>query len=111
MELAHLPYKKGRTYEEYVGAKGLKRLGTQKWRKHVRTIVEQLRTALEAEDVVIGGGNAQRLGRAPKGVRLGDNANAFAGGFRLWEPARFHQGLRSRRDPKQREGVGQCSSE
>jgi polyphosphate glucokinase len=85
MELAHLPYKKGRSYEDYVGAKGLKRLGMHKWRKHVRLVITQLRTALEPDDIVIGGGNAAKLGRAPAGVRLGDNANAFAGGFRLWK--------------------------
>jgi len=87
MELAHLPYKKGRSYEDYVGAKGLKRLGARKWRKHVRTVIAQLRAALEPDDVVIGGGNATKIGRAPDGVRLGDNANAFAGGFRLWQRA------------------------
>jgi len=84
MELAHLPYRKGRTYEDYVGEAGLERLGEVKWRKHVWAIVEQLRAALEPDSVVIGGGNARRLKRIPKGVRLGDNARAFVGGFRLW---------------------------
>jgi len=85
MELAHLPYRKGRTYEDYVGAAGLKRLGEKKWRKHVKAVVAALRTALEPDYVVLGGGNARRVGRMPRGVRLGDNANAFVGGFRLWE--------------------------
>ena len=87
MELAHLPYKKGRTYEDYVGAAGLKRLGEKKWRKHVWDVVARLRTALEPDEVVIGGGNAKRVGAPPRGVRIGDNANAFAGGFRLWRKA------------------------
>ena len=85
MELAHLPYRKGMTYEQYVGAAGLKRLGKQKWRKHVWAVVETLRTALEPDDVVVGGGNARKLRRLPPGVRLGANANAFSGGFRLWQ--------------------------
>jgi polyphosphate glucokinase len=85
MELGHLPYKKGRTYEDYLGVKGLKRLGTRKWRKHAWTVIAQLRAALEPDDTVVGGGNATKLRRMPKGVRLGANANAFAGGFRLWE--------------------------
>ena len=84
MELAHLPYRKGKTYEDYVGARGLERLGKSKWRKHVATVIDQLRHALEAEYVVLGGGNSKFLKELPDGVRLGDNANAFKGGFRLW---------------------------
>src|SRR5438874_1117381 len=88
MELAHLPYKKGRTYEDYAGLAGLKRLGKRKWRQHVADVVEQLKTALQAEYVVLGGGNAKLLKKLPPGARLGDNANAFRGGYRLWqEPA------------------------
>ena len=88
-ELAHLPYKKGRTYEEYVGKAGLKRLGKKKWRRHVRDVVARLKAALEVDDVVIGGGNAKLLTRLPRGVRLGANANAFLGGYRLWRKDAF----------------------
>ena len=84
MELAHLPYKKGRTYEEYVGRRGLKRLGKKKWRRHVADVIERMRAAFEVDDVVVGGGNCKLLRKLAKGVRLGSNANAFAGGFRLW---------------------------
>jgi polyphosphate glucokinase len=84
MELAHLPYKKGHTYEDEVGERGLERLGVKKWRKRVVAVIETLRAALEPEDVVIGGGNARLLKKLPPKVRLGDNANAFIGGFRLW---------------------------
>jgi len=84
MELAHLPYKKGRTYEDYVGKAALKRFGKKKWGRHVADVVTQLKAALEVDDVVIGGGNAKRLRTLPKGVRLGSNADAFAGGYRLW---------------------------
>ncbi|HYR96176.1 MAG TPA: ROK family protein [Candidatus Binatus sp.] len=85
MELAHLPYEKGRTYEDYVGRYGLERLGTKRWRRHVVDVTERLRAALEADDVVIGGGNAKRLKQLPDGARLGGNRNAFLGGFRLWD--------------------------
>ncbi len=84
MELAHLPYRKGRTFEEYVGVRGLKRLGKRRWRKCVQDVVERLRAAFNAEDVVVGGGNAHKLRTPPPGSRLGDNDNAFVGGFRLW---------------------------
>lgn len=88
-ELAHLPYKRGRTYEEYVGERGRKRLGTKKWRKAVADVVERLGTALEVDEVVIGGGNARRLTRLPKNARRIENSNAFIGGVRLWQaPAR-----------------------
>jgi predicted NBD/HSP70 family sugar kinase len=86
MELAHLPYKRGRTYEEYVGKKGLKRLGKKKWRRHVEDVIERFRVALEVDDVVLGGGNAKLLKKLPAGVRRVANANAFVGGFRLWKP-------------------------
>jgi polyphosphate glucokinase len=88
MELAHLPYKKGRTYEDYVGLKGFKRLGVRRWRKQVAQVIELWRAALEPDYVVIGGGNAERLTQLPKDVRLGDNNNAFEGGFRLWRNPR-----------------------
>ena len=84
-ELAHLPYKKGKTYEEYLGKNGLKRLGKKKWQKNVFEVVEQLRQALQADDVVIGGGNAKNLTDLPPGARLGSNSNAFIGGFRMWQ--------------------------
>jgi polyphosphate glucokinase len=85
MELAHLPYRKGRTYEDYLGLAGLKRLGRHRWRKHVLAVVKLLSAALEPDSVVIGGGNAACLKDLPPGVRLGANANAFLGGFRLWQ--------------------------
>jgi predicted NBD/HSP70 family sugar kinase len=92
MELAHLPYKKGRTYEEYVGIAGLRRLGRQSWRKHVWAVLKRIRLALEPGYVVVGGGNAKKLHRFPKGVRLGSNKRAFMGGFRLWQDdARSHR--------------------
>lgn len=87
LELAHLPYKKGRTFEDYVGLRGLERLGKAKWRKEVSDVVTRLSHALQADYVVIGGGNAKKLKKVPKGVELGSNANAFTGGFRMWEEA------------------------
>lgn len=83
-ELAHLPYRKGRTFEDYVGLRGLQRLGKRKWRRHVQAVIEMLRTALEVDYVVLGGGNSKHLKVLPEGVRLGDNSHAFEGGFRLW---------------------------
>jgi polyphosphate glucokinase len=84
MELAHLPYKNGKTYEDYVGLRGLERLGRKKWQQHVCKVVRQLRDALVAEEVVLGGGNVKKLEQLPPGTRLGTNANAFVGGFRIW---------------------------
>lgn len=89
MELAHLPFKKGRTYEDYVGDRGLRRLGMKKWRRNVKEIVERLSTVLEADYVVIGGGNARKLKRLPKNARLGNNDFAFIGGFRVWRDVHF----------------------
>ena len=85
MELAHLPYKKGKTYEDLVGEAALRRFGKKKWRGYVTDVVTRLQAALEADEVVVGGGNAKLLRTLPKGVRLGSNANAFIGGYRLWK--------------------------
>ena len=84
MELGHLPYKKA-TYEDYVGARGLDRLGKKRWRKHVFDVVDRLVAALEPDDVVLGGGNSRILHDRPPRCRLGDNANAFRGGFLIWQ--------------------------
>jgi polyphosphate glucokinase len=84
MELAHMQYKKGRTYEDDVGDRGRRRLGSRKWRRAVKKVVETLRTALEADYVVLGGGNARKLKKMPQGARLGNNDFAFLGGFRMW---------------------------
>jgi len=87
MELAHLPYRKA-TYEDYVGVRAIERLGKKKWRKVVEDVVERLAAAFLPDDVVLGGGNSQHLKELPLGCRLGDNDNAFLGGFRMWAGAK-----------------------
>jgi len=84
MELAHLPYKKG-TFEDYVGLRGLEKYGKKKWRKYVEDVVARLRDALLPDDIVLGGGQVKYLKDLPPGSRAGANANAFLGGFRLWD--------------------------
>jgi polyphosphate glucokinase len=84
MEIGHLPYKKG-TYEDYVGLRGFEKRGIKKWRKDVVEVVARLTAALEPDEVVLGGGNTKKLKKLPPGCRAGDNANAFLGGFLLWE--------------------------
>jgi polyphosphate glucokinase len=87
MELGHLPYKKG-TFEDYVGDRGLHRVGKKRWRKLVKDVIERLVAATEPDDVVIGGGNLIHLKTLPKGCRAGSNDYAFIGGFRMWDSAR-----------------------
>lgn len=87
MELGHLPYKKS-TFEDYVGERGLLGRGKRKWRRDVEDVIARFIAALEPQDVVLGGGNVKYLVKLPAGCRAGDNANAFIGGFRLWEDAR-----------------------
>src|ERR1700690_412380 len=90
MELAHLPYKGGRSYEDYVGDGGRRRLGAKKWRRAVADVVAQLSKALETDYVVIGGGNARKLKKLPANGRLGNNEFAFLGVFRVWRPGINH---------------------
>ena len=84
LELGHLPYRKG-TFEDYVGIRGLEKHGKKKWLAYVEDVVERLMTAMEPDEVVLGGGNARNLKKLPRNCRIGDNANAFLGGFRLWQ--------------------------
>jgi polyphosphate glucokinase len=85
LELAHLPYENGKTYEDMIGEAGLKRLGKRKWRRYVHRIVALLAEATNADYTVIGGGNVRVLDELGPNVRRGSNANAFRGGFRLWD--------------------------
>jgi len=86
MELAHLPYRKS-TFEDYLGTRGLKRMGKKKWRRHVERVVELLSAALLPDEVVIGGGNVKKLKALPPGARAGSNDKAYRGGLRLWDKA------------------------
>jgi polyphosphate glucokinase len=85
LELAHLPYKHGKTYEEYIGVAGLEARGKKKWRKSVLEIVELLRAAMVCDNVLLGGGNSKLMRGLPPHVVVGANSNAIKGGFRLWE--------------------------
>ena len=96
MELAHLPYKTNRTYEDFVGARGLKRLGKKRWTEHVHAVVALLKRGLQCDYVVLGGGQTRKLKSLPRGVRVGGNANAVLGGVRIWEEAEH---ARRRRKP------------
>lgn len=93
MELAHLPYRKA-TFEDYVGVQAFERDGKKKWRSHVADVIARLAAALQPEEVVLGGGNAANLKELPPRCRLGSNANAFAGGFRLWDQPRTPRAAR-----------------
>jgi polyphosphate glucokinase len=85
LELAHLPYKKGRTYEEYIGLAGLELRGKKRWRKSVLDIVARLQAAFVCDYVLLGGGNAKLMKDLPDHVIIGANSNAIDGGLKLWE--------------------------
>lgn len=96
LELAHLPYKKERTFEDYAGRRGLERAGKQHWREIVLDIVTRLKAALVVDYIVLGGGNAKYLKELPRDARLGANNNAFRGGLRLWEKSSSAESAPSR---------------
>lgn len=85
LELAHLPYKNKRTFEECVGVHALEAEGKKDWRRLVTDVVTRLQAALQPDDIVIGGGNADKLKEIPPKCRIGTNENAFLGGFRIWQ--------------------------
>ncbi len=97
LELAQLPYRNGKTYEDYLGKRSLERLGKRRWRRLVAEIVPRLQHAFQVDEVVLGGGNAKLVKDVPPGVRFGDNGYAFVGGFRLWDRPRprLRRNLRS----------------
>jgi polyphosphate glucokinase len=88
LEIAHLPYRDGKSYEAWIGEAGMRRLGKHRWRKHVEKVVELMLAAFLADYVVLGGGNVRHVKRLPRGARRGKNANAFVGGYRLWRSKR-----------------------
>jgi polyphosphate glucokinase len=85
LEIAHLSYRAGKTYEDFLGKRGFDRAGKKRWRRLVFEIVPRLHAAFQVDEVVLGGGNAKMLRTLPRGCRRGDNRNAFRGGFRLWK--------------------------
>lgn len=85
LECGDLPYGDGTTIEDYVGKRGLERLGKKAWQREVRTAVAQLKLAFIADYVVLGGGNATLFTTLPAGIEPGNNRNAYLGGCRLWQ--------------------------
>jgi predicted NBD/HSP70 family sugar kinase len=85
LELAHLPYRKKQTYEDYLGERAFRGLGRKKWLEYVEDVVARFKAAFVVDYIVLGGGNAKKVLPLPPHARAGDNRNAFAGGFRLWE--------------------------
>jgi polyphosphate glucokinase len=104
LELAHLPYRKS-TFEDYVGLRGLERYGKKKWRHFVEDVTARLIAAFEPDEVVLGGGNVNRLKKLPPLCRAGDNENAFRGGYRLWDPDGVPQRVPAAPVPKTKEIV------
>ena len=96
IELAHLPYKKGKTFEDYIGDSALKRRGQKKWTKSVFDVVAKLKSGLQADYVVLGGGNVRRLTTLPPHTFRGTNENAHKGGVRLWQPGGKRRQVTSR---------------
>jgi polyphosphate glucokinase len=85
MEVAHLRWKKGKTYEDFLGEAALKRDGRKKWTRNVMDVISELRQVLQADYVVLGGGNARLIKKLPDKVLLGANDNAFKGAFLIWK--------------------------
>jgi polyphosphate glucokinase len=101
LELAHLPYRNGRTFEDYMGVRGYKRLGRKRWQRHVEKAIVQLKHGLQADYVSLGGGQTKLLSALPLGVRLGNNADAIVGGFRLWSQPEWTRDKHWREEPVQ----------
>jgi predicted NBD/HSP70 family sugar kinase len=97
LELAHLPYQTGQTYEDLLGKRGLERVGKKRWRRILLEIATRLHAAFQVDEVVLGGGNSKLLSRVPRGCRLGSNRDALAGGFRLFPQGKPRARRASRR--------------
>jgi hypothetical protein len=85
LELGDLPYVHDGIIEDEIGKEGLERLGKKNWQKEVNKVLKQLKLALIADYIVLGGGNSKLIEELPDGVELGHNRNAYAGGCRLWQ--------------------------
>ena len=86
LEIAHLPFKKGKTYDEVVGERGRKKVGTKRWLKNVSEAIDNMRTMVNFDRLYLGGGNAKRIDfKLPKGVEVVDNSAGILGGIKLWD--------------------------
>ena len=86
LEIAHLPFKKGRTYDEMLGDGNRKQIGAKKWNKLVKEAIKNMRTMVNFDHLYVGGGNAKRIeSTLPKGVSLVDNSAGILGGIKLWD--------------------------
>lgn len=86
LELGHMPWRGGQTYEDVLGKAGLKCLGREAWVEAVHEVAAEFVSAISPDYIVLGGGNVKKLDELPPNCERGDNANAFIGGFRLWDP-------------------------
>ena len=84
LEFGDLPYGEG-IIEDWLGDEGMSHLGKKEWQRETMQAIRQLKLAVIADYVVLGGGNAKSLEELPDGVELGHNRNAYPGGVRLWE--------------------------
>jgi polyphosphate glucokinase len=86
LELGHHPFRDGKTYEELVSDRQLKKIGKKRWRQRVAAILEQVDLLFNCDAVHVGGGNALRLKMPlPPNVRVFENVKGLAGGIRLWQ--------------------------
>lgn len=86
VELAHHPFRNGRTYEEHIGSKALEKVGKKRWNERVRDVLEVLLPIFNPDVVYLGGGNAKKLkGTLPEIVKVTDNVAGLLGGIALWK--------------------------
>ena len=92
LELAHLPFRHGKTYEEYVGARALREVGKKKWNHRVAKVIAQLEPVWNPRKLYLGGGNAKHLTiDLPANVTITPNVAGLLGGIVLWHDGKHHE--------------------
>jgi polyphosphate glucokinase len=85
LELAHHPFAKGKTYDDYVGERALEKEGLQKWNKRMQKVLKVLKTVINYDTLYIGGGNSDKLNfKLDKNMKIVSNQDGIKGGSRLW---------------------------
>ena len=86
LEVGHHPFHKGKTYEDELGARALRKKGKKKWNKMLAEAIDDTQRMFNYDRLYLGGGNTRYIRiKLPSNVSTVSNLNGLLGGIKLWE--------------------------